>query len=272
MRHLLMTCAVIALLAISAATNAATILWNTENTDGAAAPSPDDIGWTDLLTAEGHDVTRANMSVLDAGKIATMEAADLVIFSRDANSGNYTQGTEVADWNAITTPLIMLNQYLARSSRFKWVNNTDTPGTAADLHADVPGHQIFAGVTLDGSDNVDYIDTPNVPSVNIAGTNNGTVLASPAGSTGEALIVLWEPGTEYYPGSGQTPGGRRVFFGGGFDDNDPKGAYNLNPIGERIFLNMVDMLTVPEPSTLCLSALGLLGLLGLLGRGRRRKR
>ena len=36
----------------------ATIVWITEDTDAVNPPSPDDSGWTDLLSAQGHTVIR----------------------------------------------------------------------------------------------------------------------------------------------------------------------------------------------------------------------
>jgi len=231
---------------------------------GSTGDPDHDKGWTDLLTANYCNVSRKKYETLNASKIAAMEAADLIIVSRDTNSGAYDDGSEVGQWNGITTPLILMNQYIARKNRWKWVNNNNTPGTAKDLHAEDTGHEIFDGVALDGFDNVDILDESvgvgQLPRVNIGGTNNGTVLATPEGTTGQALIVLWDTGTKFYGTGGQTAGGPRMFFGAGNNSNNPKGGYNLTAEGEELFLNTVSFMAIPEPLTMLAVGLSLTGL------------
>jgi len=239
--------------AVGTAADAAVIIWVTENTDGSNPPSPDDVGWTDLLSAQGHTVSRRNMTSLDAGKIADMEAADLVMVSRDTNSGNYTQGSEVSDWNGISTPLMLMSQYLTRNSRWKWVNTGGTPNNSdGDLQVIETGHPIFQGVALGPGDTLDFASSQTP--VTAASIGNGTLLATDDDNSNIA-IALWDPGSEFYSGSGQTAGDYRVFFGAGVNGNNPKGAFNLTPDGEQVFLNAVDFLLpgqaiIPEPSTL----------------------
>jgi hypothetical protein len=66
---------------------------------------------------------------LDAAKIARLNAADLVIVSRATDSGGYaTDAAEIAQWNSVTTPLILLNVYIARGGtgsnfRWRWANS-----------------------------------------------------------------------------------------------------------------------------------------------------
>ena len=66
-RQVLLTIAAAAILLASFTTGAgaANIVWITENTDAANPPSPDDVGWTDLLTANGHAVVRRDVRDLD---------------------------------------------------------------------------------------------------------------------------------------------------------------------------------------------------------------
>ncbi len=45
---------------------AADIIWITENTDQSNPPSPDDSGWTNLLTSVGHNVSGLTVTNLDS--------------------------------------------------------------------------------------------------------------------------------------------------------------------------------------------------------------
>ena len=215
--------------------------------------------WETLLTNAGHTVIwRNDLTTLDAAKIAQMEAADLVFISRDTNSGDYINGTEISDWNGITTPLILASQYLTRNSRWLWVNNTDTANSASGtLVANDPGHPIFANVTLDGSNQVSIAGANSAPSV-LIGTNNADVLATD--TAGRGLVLHWTAGTEFYAGSGQTAGGDRMFI------YAPAGPGSLTADGQQIFLDSVAYM-IPEPGTICLLSLGLGG---LIARRRRR--
>ena len=84
-------------------------------------------------------------------------------------------------------------------------------------------------------------------------------------------MVKWAPGTEFYTGSGQTPGAQRVLLGGipYHEDHgpDPKvpmtfGHYTAN--GQAIIAQTVENM-IPEPMSIMLLGLG-----GLALRRRRR--
>ena len=94
----------------------------------------------------------------DAEKIAELEAADMIIFSLNTNSGDYSNGdADPQAWNDITKPIIMMSPWImrTRSGRQAWVDSdsADKEGIApsSTMNATVPGHPIFAGV-LDGND------------------------------------------------------------------------------------------------------------------------
>ena len=77
---------------LASSLQAATIIWVSDNknpTGGVAA----DQGWVDLLEANGHtvDLSFRNQEgrALDAAKIAALNAADLIIISRDTSSGDF---------------------------------------------------------------------------------------------------------------------------------------------------------------------------------------
>ena len=131
--------------------NASTIVWVSEwltNDQGLSC----DHGWIELLEAEGFTVI-ADMSIdhmtLDATKLATLENADLIIVSRTSNSGNYDEGDEITQWNSIETPLILMNAYLSRSSRWQWINSTAINEFQAEAMMSVleADHQVFTGIT-----------------------------------------------------------------------------------------------------------------------------
>ncbi len=228
------------LLAAGSAAQAGVVVWVTENTDSSSPPSPDDSGWTDLLAAEGHAVSRVYARDLTPALIDQMNAADLVIVSRDTDSGNYTQGSEVADWNAITAPLMLQSQYLVRNNRWKWLNTDRNPGTGDGVLEVVDTtHPIFQGITLDPGDQLD-LATSSTPLGGTTDVGNGQLLAVDPDNDNVA-IAFWDTGTEFYSGSGQTAGGPRMFFGAGNDGN-PKGGYNLTSAGQTVFLNSVNFL------------------------------
>ncbi|HOK96336.1 MAG TPA: hypothetical protein PK052_09650 [Anaerohalosphaeraceae bacterium] len=195
--------------------------------------------WINLLTSQGYTVTaRANQyyRTLDAAKIAALNAADLVIISRKTSSGDYaSNSTEVAQWNGLTAPVLCMSGFLARSSRWKWLNADQNEADAIMKVLD-PSHPFFWGVPLDANNQVDTIAT-GVASV-IATTNpgNSTVLATRA-SDQYIWIAKWDTGQEYYPGSGQYAGGPRVFCGMGQDVSGS--AFNVTEAGKSLFLNIV---------------------------------
>jgi len=137
-------------LAVSA--NAATIIWVSEWMAGANG-LPFDQGWIDLLKAQGYIVeadTTSDYMTLDASKIAALEAADLIIVSRNTNSGNYDDENETTQWNSITTPMILQSAFLARSNRWQWLNSTSITELDVEtmLRAVDESHPVFSGVTL----------------------------------------------------------------------------------------------------------------------------
>ncbi|MBC8217824.1 MAG: hypothetical protein H8E73_05110, partial [Planctomycetes bacterium] len=82
----------------------ATIIWVSDD----KADDGTDQGWIDMLVLNGYTVsldfrTRQGRT-LDAAEIDALNAADLVIFSRDTSSGEYNRATAIAPWNGITTP------------------------------------------------------------------------------------------------------------------------------------------------------------------------
>ncbi|MCH7557273.1 MAG: discoidin domain-containing protein [Planctomycetes bacterium] len=227
---------------LASSLQAATIIWVSDNKGNDAT----DQGWIDLLVAKGYtvDLSFRNQEgrTLDAAKIDALNAADLIIVSRDTGSGSYDDGEEPTQWNSITTPLILQAAHIYRSSRWLWMNSTSTSSTTANLLAVLPDHPIFTGVTLDGSNQVNILTAQsNVGDNNVDPTNNYTLIATRSDSGADGVwIAEWEPGVEFYPGAGQFAGGHRMYFAtGGAEGSDIDGRYNLTAEGEKLFLNAV---------------------------------
>jgi len=224
---------------------ASTIIWVSGAFDDNADGEPDDQPWMDLLEANGYTVDASFRSqearTLDDDKIAALNAADLVIVSRNSDSANYANdATEITQWSSITTPLMLMGVHISRNSRWLWVNTTSLPNLSDSvIDIVVPGHPIFAGIP-DGSQITDGDVGPST-FVGMSDMGNGTLLASVEG-TGETWIAEWETGVEFYPGAGQFAGGPRLIFCAGTQEAAPdigRGEYNLTPVGEELFLNAV---------------------------------
>jgi hypothetical protein len=209
----------------------ANIIWVTGGYDDKPDGVTDDIEWVDILKAEGYTVDNSESYVeLDDAKIAALEAADLIIVSRNSNSGDYDDGDEIAQWNAITTPIINSSTHIVRSSRWKWVDSTSilslTPTMVLADGTEIPGINADVGPAS-------FID---------AAAGNGTITA-----TGDGLpfIIEWEAGVEFYDGAGEIAGGPRVFFAAGTQETSPdvgRGEMNLTPEALAVFLDTVKKL------------------------------
>ncbi|MEM7391780.1 MAG: hypothetical protein AAF492_05465, partial [Verrucomicrobiota bacterium] len=189
-------------------TPAAHIIWVTGNSDGPVLPSPDDVGWTDLLTAAGHTVERRVIWFLDGDDtaFADMTAADLVIVSRDTNHNLLNTTTAEADrWNCITTPMIVQNAYVVREVRWRWTSgNIARVNVGLAMEATEPQHAVFDNVPLDVNNDV-FIHDAKVDTVNPSDPGNGILLARAADNLSQWL-TYWEPGVEFYDGSGNHAG------------------------------------------------------------------
>jgi hypothetical protein len=230
-------------------TNAQNIVWISE-TNADADSVYFDQGWIDLLEDAGYsvDFRPSEWMTLDTYKLATLESADLIIASRNSNSGNYaTDLTEVAQWNNVPTPLILMTVYWCRNNRWLWINDTSIEEYAPEAMMQVvdSAHPIFEGIKpVDGL--VDVIDeTINEGQNSFILTNdigNGMLIAQRADNQA-VWIAEWAPDVEFYDGSGQIPAEKRMLFLAGGGGAQEAGSFNLNDDGTRIFLNAVKYLT-----------------------------
>ena len=229
---------------LGSSAQAQTIIWVSGAFNDNAEAGPDDEEWIGILEAEGYTVDlsfrNAEGNDLDDDKLAALEAADLIIFSRNSNSGDHDDdATEILRWNSITTPMINSSTHVMRNTRWLWLNTEalgSLSGSAISITA--PEHPIFAGIP----DQSLILDDPVGPAsfFNTIDVGNGELLAKVEGSD-NAWIATWETGDEFYPGAGQFAGGQRMLFIAGTQEGGDvgRGEMNLTDDGLQLFLNAV---------------------------------
>ncbi|MBN1362003.1 MAG: LamG domain-containing protein, partial [Sedimentisphaerales bacterium] len=248
------------------------IIWVSDNSKyDFEADAPADAGFVNLLRAQGYQVDYKGEAwpydpnddeialnpdwqywrQLDPNKVDELNAADLVIISRIANSGDYddvyaaTGYDERVLWNGITTPMISMSAHLARSgyNKWGWLNTGGHPYTTDNVHNILdPNHPVFAGIEVDPNGQADILTdeyTVNGSDPADADAGNGVTLATRA-SDNAIMISYWEAGVEYFDGAGFFAGGPRMFFAAGSGNGSPRdGMYDLTADGEQTFLNAV---------------------------------
>jgi len=230
---------------MASSVQAANIIWVSGFYDDNGDGEPDDQAWVDMLEAQGYTVDYTpGWTDLDDSMITALNAADLIIISRNSDSASYANdATEITQWNSITTPILQNSTHMIRNSRWLWFDTATLP-TLSDVVVDIsaPSHPIFAGVSSPVQITDGAVGPSSFVDITGIGTGNGTLLAKVTNAEA-AWIVEWEEGVEYYPGSGQITGGPRMFFAGGTQEDAAtgigRGEYNLTPEGEKVFLNAV---------------------------------
>lgn len=186
----------------------------------------------DFLKSLGYDVDTSGMAgayrestnwTTDSEKVAALNAADLIIFSRKAASGSYDNDRKA--WNELAVPILCQNNNMIVASGNKWGWCTGSvPSTAQSTSVTempiVMGHEFVDGfsspVSLFGaaiSDPLQALRNPTTASVwdsrvSIIGTYDGTpmLVDIPAGTDFDALN---ERETPFFGISGA----RRVYLG-----------------------------------------------------------
>ncbi len=227
---------------------AANIIWVSDNKNGTSVPA--DKGFVDLLKAQGYTVDYQGQGgtgtpgyqfwrTLDNAKIGTLNAADLIILSRDLNSGDYaSNATEVTQWNGIKKPILMLIAHVARNDRWQWVETTGQNDAQPALQAVKTDHPVFNGVTLDANQRVNvFTGIGSISSATTAG--NGTLIATRADNN-QVWIAEWKTGQVFKSTTTQIAGGPRMLFAAGATGaGGPDGTLNLTPAGQKMFVNAV---------------------------------
>jgi hypothetical protein len=235
-RQMAMLLMLLCMVAVSSATS---ILW-------CSGKDTTDFGWTDLLVAEGYTVDRlAAATVMTQEKVDLANTYDLVIFGRDAISGDYVNTGEAALWNSITAPMICQSGYMWQNSRWKWLNSNATQNTgtgiAIDLATDHPLYAILLnGVTVNEDGTVPYVSS-QVTLSRTSSAGNGVLIGHRFIDSEPWVYAAYWPQSEveFYSGSGYYPKGPRMALAAGNTDDSNRGAYNLNDNGKIFFLNAV---------------------------------
>jgi hypothetical protein len=273
-RHIKGICAAAAALLLSGAgsANAANILLQTNNAaDGATT---EDAPLVTFLTSLGHVVTTRAVNAGAVPTAAELAPIDLIIVSRNTTSGEYDDGTEPADWNALDKPLLLMAPHLARNTHWGFINgllaspaNEDRPSPALNPYTN-PSHPFVAGAGNDvyptGS-RIDFVGATEIPSgATLVATATATLAAG--GTQDLAAIVDIPQGTTMFNSKG-VAGDRRVFFL--MNDYPDQGGvqWGLTPAGQQILGQIITEMTVPEPGAA--AALAGVGAFALFRRRRR---
>ncbi|HEY3391548.1 MAG TPA: hypothetical protein VGK58_02490, partial [Lacipirellulaceae bacterium] len=224
-----------------------------------------DQGYVDLLRGDGHSVTRILSATPNQAFIDNLNTFDLVIASRQVNSGAYGEGgdaaTERSLWlEGVTKPMMMMSGYILRNNRLQFMSGDTIPDTSTagpvTLTAALPSHPIFDGIALDASNNMTFatypISTPNgtpmrgISVVTQPPAGGGTVLASvsadAASGANAMLIGHWPAGSTI--GTTMLGSPRMAFLSGTREPSSPAdiqlaGEHDLTTAGDQLFLNSV---------------------------------
>ena len=157
------------------------------------------------------DADRYDEDLSDKKKIE-LEAADLVIVSRDLSGKDYN--ADSGFWSGLGVPILNHNIKLARSDEHKywdWLAGNDI-STSAFTHLAVSyaDDEIFAGVDTSSGYVEIFTASKEIDHSNQASAGSGTIVAT---CNGSVVIARWL-GTEtlYYDDSYYAPGAARVFF------------------------------------------------------------
>ncbi|WP_100616025.1 PKD domain-containing protein [Confluentibacter citreus] len=199
-------------------------------------------GYIAALEAAGHTVeaVSAKYENLNAAGVTTLNSFDLVIISRNNNSGAYgTDATVRANWMSVTTPVLVMSPYVSRTSRlqlFSTDGGIDTGG--ASVNAILETHPIFTGIDLTAS-NTGVVTTGTLNTPDTAGVGSGALIGTDGTN---AAIVEWDENTAAYTGAGVHVG-KRMYLAG-------TGTYTYNDLGTKLFLNVIQYIVsgnVPSP-------------------------
>ena len=178
-----------------------------------ASQQPDDNALLDFLTAAGYTIDADSGAFTAAPPTpAQLADVDLILVSRTTASGNYDDGTEPQDWNALNKPLLMMSPFLARNSHWGWINSTTLPADAAapTTYNAFPNaaHPFVNGLTTAYAAAGVQIDSLNSTTVPASATTVATITTT--GGNAAAIVDIPAGATAF--NSKGTFGGRRIYF------------------------------------------------------------
>ncbi len=192
-----------------------------------------DQGYIDLLVANGHTVEAevGKYNNLDATGATALNRFDLVILSRNTNSGNFSDGARPA-WTTVTTPILNLSSFVARSTRLQYFpSENQNEGGGTSIKVTDTSHPIFTNVPLE-ADGLVTVTTGALHTVVGVDAGNGTLIGTTADGA-DAAIAYFDAGIAAYDGGEVYPGKRMFLAGTG-------GGYTYNEAGAQLFINCVD--------------------------------
>lgn len=201
----------------------------------AQVSSPPGEEFKTLLTEKGYVVTEiiTTSATLTGEMIDRMNAADVVIFSRKAASGEFN----TPDWNAISAPMIVFSPYVTRSSHWGWFTGTGlADATPAQIYVEAAQHPLFAGIeVVDGVTGPWHIAIDQGTSFPTDPVDNGGILLA---STPEGYTAAAE-----WPEGAVADGPRLLLCMGSREasgsDITQAGKFNVTELGAQILVNAV---------------------------------
>jgi hypothetical protein len=223
-----------------------------------------DTGYVSWLENQGYQVDfrlsagTSGLGELDAGEIAALNAADLIIFSRNTSSGDFAGAGEPTIWNNITTPLLLHSPYLVRTAQWQWFDTTAGP-VSRDLLAVTPTSTGLVHPIFNGASGALFATETGVGLTPVTTAGNGTVLAT-ASPDNYVAVAEWQPGVPFHGATTETPGDLRVFFPLGAQAGSDLDYFGtLSADGQEILANTIAYM-IPEPSSAALLVVAGLGL------------
>ncbi len=200
-----------------------------------------DQAYVTMLTNAGYNVHAVNQywANIDSADVVALDTFDLVIITKGTTSGDFGDNPqEIAYWMSVTTPVMIMSDFVARNSRLNLFNtNNVTANGGLKLDAVLPNHPVFSNIALVG-DSTNNISTTPLEIVMSTTAGNGTVIATDA-LTGNVAIAEWPANTPFYAGAVDSAAGVRMYFSTDY-------GYKLSADGDQLLLNTIEHLTTPE--------------------------
>jgi hypothetical protein len=206
-----------------------------------------DQGFVDLLEDLELKVNREALlgdgDPLTDDEVSRLNTACLVVVSRDTNSAGYR---DAKGWQRVSTPLVVLNPFLVRANRWQWLSKTKvvyglTTLVPEDYDANNP---LFSDITEEESRAEKITTSPTATLRWLTPQGDETLSGVVGGATYAPVVAWWKgfSGRTFGPNVSAFPFGQEVFFPAGSHGSTRGpviGTYNLSPLGEALFINII---------------------------------